>query len=315
MNKSLDFLKMEGLGNDFIVTHAVRPPKGLMPVRNNTIISSQVFRQNNRGYSEERELLSLIAHQVARLCDRRRGIGADGVICILPSKTADASADFQMRIFNSDGSEAEMCGNGIRCCAVYVKKLKLSGKRSLSFETGAGSIATESAGKGCIRVTMGRPILSAPQIPTTKVSGTVLNESLSVDGRLFKVTAVSMGNPHAVIYDDNLTDELVQVWGTKIERHHFFPKKTNVEFVKVLSENEIRMRVWERGCGETLACGTGACAGVVAGILNKLHGNRVTVHLPGGDLLVEWDGKETSPVYMTGPATITFKGSVEIKDL
>jgi len=224
-----------------------------------------------------------------------------------------------MRIFNSDGSEAEMCGNGIRCCAVYVKKLKLSGKRSLSFETGAGSIATESVGNGLIRVTMSRPVLFAPQIPTTclpsgtaKVSGTVLNEDLSVDGRLFKITAVSMGNPHAVIYEDNITDELVQVWGKKIENHPFFPKKTNVEFVKVLSKNEIRMRVWERGCGETMACGTGACAAVVAGILNKLLGNRVTAHLPGGDLLVEWDGKETSPVFMTGPASITFKGSVDV---
>jgi diaminopimelate epimerase len=279
MNTSFDFLKMEGLGNDFIVTHEVRLPS-----------------------------LPLIAHQVVRLCDRRRGIGADGLICILPSKIAD----FKMKIFNSDGSEAEMCGNGVRCCAVYVKKLKLSGNRSLSFETGAGTIVTELTKGVFVRVTMGKPVLSAPQIPTMKITGTVIMEKLPVDDRLFKVTAVSMGNPHAVIYDDHLTDELVLGWGKKIENHHFFPNKTNVEFVKVLSPNEIRMRVWERGCGETLACGTGACASVVSGILNKLHGNRVTVHLPGGDLLVEWDGKETSPVYMTGPARITFKGSVEI---
>jgi diaminopimelate epimerase len=217
-----------------------------------------------------------------------------------------------MRIFNSDGSEAEMCGNGIRCCAVYVKKLRLSEERSLLFETSAGSIVTELTKGGLIRVTMGKPVLSAPQIPTMKISGTVVNENLHVEHMLFKVTAVSMGNPHAVIYDDHLTDELVLVWGKKIETHPFFPKKTNVEFVKVLSQNEIRMRIWERGCGETLACGTGACAGVVAGIINKLHGNKVTVHLPGGDLFVEWNGKETSPVYMTGPAKIVFKGSVEI---
>ncbi len=279
MKKLLNFLKMEGLGNDFIVTHEVSLP---LPFR--------------------------IAQQAAVLCDRRRSIGADGLILILPSITAD----FQMRIFNSDGSEAEMCGNGIRCCAVYVKKLRLSVKRSLSFETGAGSIATELTRNGLVRVTMGRPVLSAPQIPTMKIAGTVIMEDLPVDDRLFKVTAVSMGNPHAVIYDDHLTDELVHAWGKKIEIHPFFPKKTNVEFVKVLSQNEIRMRVWERGCGETLACGTGACASVVAGIINKLHGNKVTVHLPGGDLFVEWNGKETSPVYMTGPAKIVFKGSVEI---
>jgi diaminopimelate epimerase len=140
----------------------------------------------------------------------------------------------------------------------------------------------------------------------------MLNEELHVEGRIFKVTAVSMGNPHAVIYENAITDDLVRVWGKKIENHPFFPKKTNVEFVKVISRSEISMRVWERGCGETLACGTGACASVVAGILNKLHGNRVTVHLIGGDLFVEWDGQETSQVYLTGPATIAFKGSVEI---
>jgi diaminopimelate epimerase len=128
----------------------------------------------------------------------------------------------------------------------------------------------------------------------------------------FKVTAVSMGNPHAVIFDEHLSDELVHIWGKKIEVNPFFPKKTNIEFVKILSGKEVRMRVWERGCGETLACGTGACAAVVAGVINKLCADRVTVHLPGGDLFVEWDGKETSPVYLTGPANVTFRGSVEI---
>jgi diaminopimelate epimerase len=200
-----------------------------------------------------------------------------------------------------------------------VKKLKLSRKRSLIFETNAGSRTTELIKNGLVRVTMGRPVLSTPQIPTTclpsgtaKVSGTMLNEELHVEDRIFKVTAVSMGNPHAVIYENAITDDLVRVWGKKIENHPFFPKKTNVEFVKVISRNEISMRVWERGCGETMACGTGACASVVAGIVNKLLGNKVIVHLPGGDLFVEWDGQETSQVYLTGPATIAFKGSVEI---
>jgi diaminopimelate epimerase len=281
MIKPLNFLKMEGLWNDFLVTHRIRP---------------------NHASTH------LIAREAVRLCNRRRSIGADGFIMLLPSK----NADFQMRIFNSDGSEAEMCGNGIRCCALYVKETKLSRKRSLTFETNAGSRNTEITKTGLVRVTMGRPVLSAPQIPTMKVSGTMLNEELHVEGRIFKVTAVSMGNPHAVIYENAITDDLVRVWGKKIENHPFFPKKTNVEFVKVISRSEISMRVWERGCGETLACGTGACASVVAGILNKLHGNRVTVHLIGGDLFVEWDGQETSQVYLTGPATIAFKGSVEI---
>lgn len=281
MIKPLSFLKMEGLGNDFIVTHNLRPKHASADV---------------------------IAREAIRLCNRRRGIGADGLIMLLPSK----NADFRMRIFNSDGSEAEMCGNGIRCCALYVKKLKLSRKRSLTFDTNAGNKTTELTKDGLVRVTMGRPVLSAPQIPTMRISGTVLNEDLPVDDRLFTITAVSMGNPHAVIFEDAITDDLVHVWGKKIESHPFFPKKTNVEFVKVLSRSEISMRVWERGCGETMACGTGACASVVAGILNKLHGNRVTVHLIGGDLLVEWDGHETSPVYLTGPSKIAFKGSVEI---
>ena len=268
---------MEGAGNDFIVTHKLPAPRAS-------------------------------AELAVRLCDRRRGIGADGLILILPSKPAD----FQMRIFNSDGSEAEMCGNGIRCCAAYVKKMKLSGRRSLTFKTGAGIITTGFLKNGTIRVTMGKPVLSAPHIPTMKVSGRVVMEDLHVDRMLFKITAVSMGNPHAVIFDEHLTDELVQVWGRKIEVHPFFPRKTNVEFVKILSEKEIRVRVWERGCGETPACGTGACASMVAGVINKKLGNSVTVRLPGGDLLVEWDGKETGPVYMTGPANVTFKGCVEI---
>jgi len=278
MSQPLNFLKMEGTGNDFIVAHEF--PTQLVPS----------------------------AELAVRLCDRRRGIGADGLILLLPSK----SADFQMRIFNSDGSEAEMCGNGVRCCAVYVKKMKLSGKWNLQFETGAGIITAGFLKNGNVRVNMGKPVLSAPLVPTMKVSGRVVMEDLHVERMLFKITAVSMGNPHAVIFDEHLTDELVQVWGRKIETHPFFPKKTNVEFVKVLSDKEIRLRVWERGCGETASCGTGACGSVVAGVINKMLGNSVTVHLSGGDLFVEWDGKETCPVYLTGPANVTFKGSVEI---
>lgn len=279
MPNTLTFIKMQGLGNDFIVMH------------NDSVASIQP-----------------IIKQCVTLCDRRFGIGADGIIFILPSK----KADFQMRIFNSNGSEAEMCGNGIRCCSLYIKTMHLSNKQSLTFETGAGIISTELVNNGLIRVAMGSPILESSKIPTIKKSCQVIMHDLQVDCKSFKITAVSMGNPHAVVYVDEITDELVTFWGPKIEKHPFFPKKTNVEFIKVLSKNEIQMRVWERGCGETLCCGTGACASVVSGIVNNLHGNKVTVHLPGGDLLIEWDGKETSQVYMTGPAEIAFKGSVEV---
>jgi diaminopimelate epimerase len=282
----MNFLKMEGLGNDFIITHEIDPG----------------------AFDPTVGAKKLLPTLCAELCDRRRGIGADGVILILRS----AKADFAMRIFNSDGSEAEMCGNGIRCCALYVRTMQLSDKQPLTFETGAGPISTELLEGGLVRVNMGPPILDAPKIPTAKSSCRVIMHELQVDCNSFKVTAVSMGNPHAVIYVDEITDDLVHHWGKKIENHPFFPKKTNVEFIKVLSNNEIQMRVWERGCGETQACGTGACAAAVSGIINHLHDNRVTVHLLGGDLLIEWDGSEASPVFMTGPAKIAFRGSVEI---
>jgi diaminopimelate epimerase len=159
---------------------------------------------------------------------------------------------------------------------------------------------------------MGAPILSAPKIPTQKASGQVIMEPVNVDGKDYLVTAVSMGNPHTVVYADNLTDDLVLGIGKKLESHPFFPKKTNVEFIKVVSQNEIQMRVFERGCGETMACGTGACASVVSGILNRKNGNKVTVHLLGGDLFIEWDGNETHSVFMTGPATMVFKGEIAL---
>jgi diaminopimelate epimerase len=279
MTNSFNFIKMEGLGNDFIVIHTASAKS-----------------------------LQSIVKQCVKLCDRRRGIGADGIIFIQPSK----KADFKMRIFNSDGSEAEMCGNGIRCCSLYVKSMKMSKKQSLTFETNAGINSTEFLKNNKIRVNMGLPILESSKIPTIKKSCRVIMHDLQVDCKKFKITAVSMGNPHAVIFSDELTDDLVSFWGPKIEKHPFFPKKTNVEFIKVLSEKEIQMRVWERGAGETLACGTGACASVVAGIIDNILATKVKVRLPGGDLLVEWNGKESSPVFMTGPAKMVFEGRVEI---
>jgi diaminopimelate epimerase len=276
----MKFAKVEGLANDFIVTADTLSNTAMLPA---------------------------VRGRVRALCDRRLGIGADGVLCIVPS----SAADFGMRVFNADGSEAEMCGNGVRCFALYLKNTKLWDKPRLSVETGAGIIRTSFEG-GQVRVDMGPPILEAARIPVAKTSGEAIGEKLTVDKREFTVTAVSMGNPHAVVYVDELTDELVLVYGKKLESHSFFPRKANIEFVKVLANNEIRLRVYERGCGETMACGTGACASVVSGVLNGLHGTKVTVHLLGGDLLVEWSGDRESPVYMTGPARWVYAGEIEL---
>jgi diaminopimelate epimerase len=278
----MNFAKLEGLGNDFIVT-------------GDTL----------RG--DDPALLDAIRKRAPSLCDRRFGIGADGVLCVLPS----SRAAFSMRVFNADGSEAEMCGNGIRCFAVYLAKTGLSPVTSLSIETARGIIPLSRQGND-VRVDMGQPIMSAPLVPTAQASGRVVMHPISVDGKEYLVTAVSMGNPHAVVYADDLTDELVLVAGKKLEGHPFFPRKTNVEFVKVLSDREIRMRVFERGCGETPACGTGACASVVSGIVNHKHGNAVNVHLPGGDLLVEWDGDEAHSVFMAGPAHWVYSGEIAL---
>lgn len=279
MKKAIPFVKMEGLGNDFIVLHGI-----------------------------EDTLAGKIALQAEELCDRRRGIGADGVICVLPSP----EADFRMRIFNSDGSEAEMCGNGVRCFAHYLYMNSLTSKTDLTVDTLAGIIGIRKE-DNLYRVNMGAPHLSPGQIPVKGEGDDFIMREVKAGDRIFRVTAVSMGNPHAVIYADALTDDLVLGCGPLLESHDLFPRRTNVEFIKVLSESEIQMRVYERGCGETQACGTGACAAAVSGILNGLHGNEVTVHLPGGDLHITWDGDRTHPVYMTGPARTVFSGTVEVR--
>ncbi|MBN1306646.1 MAG: diaminopimelate epimerase [Chitinispirillaceae bacterium] len=276
----MNFVKMEGSGNDFVVTHE--------------------FPAETAGREKETAIA---------LCDRHRGIGGDGLILILPSERAD----FRMRIFNSDGSEAEMCGNGIRCCVHYIDLLSLSSAKELAIETASGIIGTERNENGQVRVDMGPPRLRADQVPVVSSHDQVIMEPLSINGVTFKINAVSMGNPHVVIYADDLSDDLVLGFGPRIETHPDFPNKTNVEFVTVVSDTEISMRVWERGCGETKACGTGACAAAVAGIINRLHGKKVTVHLPGGDLLVEWSGETTDPVFMTGPARAVYTGSYPLQ--
>ncbi|MBD3345666.1 MAG: diaminopimelate epimerase [Chitinivibrionales bacterium] len=274
----MNFVKMEGCANDFIVTNDLTEDT----IRN-------------------------ISSKARYICDRRLGIGGDGIIALLPSSVAD----LKMRIINADGSEAEMCGNGIRCLALFAKQMELSTKPALRIETGAGIIGTEFVDDD-IKVNMGPPILEGDKIPVAKAGKPIVEEKITAGNRTFEITAVSMGNPHAVIHVNEITDELVLDYGRILESHSFFPNKTNVEFISIISDNEIRMRVFERGVGETMACGTGACASVVAGILNRKHGNNVLVHLLGGDLRIEWDGDEKSPVFMTGPARWVFEGSVTV---
>jgi len=241
------------------------------------------------------------------ISDRHFGVGGDGLILICPSESADA----RMRMFNADGSEAEMCGNGLRCVAKYVHDHGIARKPQLRIETGRGVLAADLEVKGGkverVRINMGRPILQASDIPTTLPGDPPVNVPLTIDGTTLQFTCVSMGNPHAVTFVDAITDQHVHVLGPKIEKHPAFPRKTNVEFIRVNRPDDATMRVWERGSGETLACGTGACASAVAGVLTGKLARGVTMHLLGGDLELEWrevDGH----VYMTGPAVEVFSG-------
>jgi len=271
----VQFTKMHGLGNDYLVIDAMTK----LPV-------------------EEAKLPAL----ARALSDRHFGAGADGIVLVLPSR----AADFRMRIFNSDGSEAEMCGNGVRLFAKYVYEHGLTRERGLQLETLAGLIRPRLKVDGgevkSVRVDMGEPHLRRSEIPmkggdTSRVVG----EKLRVNGKQYCFTAVSMGNPHCVMYVDDVERAHVQEVGPLVERHDLFPRRTNVEFVQVLGENEFRMRVWERGAGETLACGTGASAALVASVLNEKVGRKCTVHLRGGDLGVQWS-HEDNHVFIEGPA-------------
>ena len=290
----MEFIKVEGLGNDFVMLDCADAARS-----------------------------DAVGSRAAALCDRRRGVGADGVICVLPA-SAGSGADFRMRIFNADGGEAEMCGNGARCFGEY---LRLTGRRAERFviETLAGLIEVESLGVsaslndrggahgGSYRVNMGAPRLlpdDIPVVPAEIDDKDFIMREITALGKTFKVTAVSMGNPHAVVYAEDLSDELVLEAGPAIQRHPFFPKGVNVEFVHIISSDEVRMRVYERGCGETQACGTGACAAVVAGAVSGLGGNDVTVRLLGGDLQISWDGDRGHPVFMSGPARAVFRGEL-----
>ena len=281
----IDFVKMHGLGNDFILIDCLSKSLG------------------------DSSFLSILAK---KLCDRNFGIGADGLMLILPS----SNKDLKMRIFNSDGSEAQMCGNGIRCFAKYVYENKLISKIKFTVETLAGIITPELIFKdkeiSGIKVDMGIPKLKRREIPMVgKDTSTVVNETLKINSeQTFKITCVSMGNPHCITFVDDVQSIPVNEIGPKIENHPLFPEKTNVEFIQVLNKQEINFRVWERGVGETLACGTGACAALVASVLNKKTDREATIHLSGGDLHIHWADDEH--IYMTGPAELVFKGEMEI---
>jgi diaminopimelate epimerase len=281
-----EFTKMHGLGNDYIYFDCIANP----------------------------DLIPNPGKVAPRLSDRHFGIGGDGIVLILK---ADANgADYRMRMFNSDGSEAEMCGNAIRCVAKYLCDNGYLTGDEVNIQTGAGikhiEITRNSNGKfESARVDMGEPTLDGLLIPVNIDKETVIGESISLpNGREYDFTAVSMGNPHAIIFVEEITDEHVLRDGALAEVHDLFPNKINVEFVRIISPTEVEMRVWERGAGETLACGTGASAVTVACALNKLTDRKITVHLVGGDLEIEW--ADNNHVYMTGPATTAYQGTVEI---
>ena len=246
-----------------------------------------------------------------RVSDRHFGVGGDGLILIHPSDVADA----RMQMFNADGSEAEMCGNGVRCVAKYVHDHGHAKSKNLVIETGAGVLSLEleiiDGLAKQITVDMGEPILRPDRIPTTladpAATEPVVDAALSIDGKELALTCVSMGNPHCITYVERLSDDWVLGLGPKIERDSHFPNRVNAEFVEIISDGEIRMRVWERGSGETLACGTGACAVCVAGVLSGRTGREILAHLPGGDLRLAWR-EDTNHVFMTGPAEEVFSG-------
>jgi len=251
--------------------------------------------------------------QAVRICDRNFGVGADGVIFALPG---EGDAHYTMRIFNSDGSEPEMCGNGIRCMAKFVTNLEGSeARQKYIISTLAGPIIPEITTDGQVAVDMGEPILEGKRIPTTLPTddGRVINAPLSVAGKDWEVTCVSMGNPHAVIFVDSVDEAdlpLAQV-GPQFEKHPVFPARTNTEFVQVLSPTHLKMVVWERGAGPTLACGTGACALLVAAVLTGKAERKCLVSLPGGDLEIEWRDSDNRLI-MTGPADLVFDGEVAV---
>ena len=280
----MKFTKMRGLGNDYVYVNC---------------------------FEEKIENPPAVARYVS---DRHFGIGSDGLIMINPSEVAD----FEMEMYNADGSRGEMCGNGIRCVAKYVYDYGLTDKTQISVETLGGikylDLTVEDGKVVLVKVDMGKPELKSDLIPIISENEKVIDEPIEVDGQVYHMTGVSMGNPHTVIYVDDVKNLDLEKIGPKFENHERFPKRINTEFVHCIDRNTVEMRVWERGSGETLACGTGACAVAVASILNNLTDTRVTVKLLGGDLQIEWDQKKNH-VFMTGPAKVVFDGVIDITEI
>ncbi len=278
----IPFVKMHGIGNDYIYVNCLQQTL------------------------ENPEQLAIA------WSNRHTGIGADGLVLILPSE----SCDFRMRMFNADGSEAEMCGNAARCIGKYVYDCGLTSKKLVTLETKAGVkpltlVVNSDDCVDLVTVDMGEPLLDAALIPVDLPLQQVVDEQIFVDGESYNITCVSMGNPHAVIFTSNIDELDLPKQGAAIETNELFPNRTNVEFVEKLSDTHLRMRVWERGSGETLACGTGACAVLVAAVLNELSERTATISLLGGDLEIGWD-EVSNHVFLTGPATFVFEGEIDI---
>jgi|BioPla2DNA2_1021312.scaffolds.fasta_scaffold23314_2 diaminopimelate epimerase len=277
----MKFTKMHGLGNDYIYINC--------------------FDQKVDNPPEVAKFLS----------DRHFGIGSDGLVLIMPSDTSD----FRMRMFNSDGSEAEMCGNAIRCVGKYVYDNGLTQKTVIKVDTLAGiktlNMKVQNEKVAMIKVDMGEPVLESSKIPVNSEKEFFISQPVIIENREYRVTCISMGNPHAVTYIDDVEKFPLEFIGHKMENHSLFPKKINAEFVHVIDRNTLKMRVWERGAGETLACGTGACAVLVSSVLNDMSNRCAVVKLLGGELLIEWNEKDNH-VYMTGSATKVFDGDIRI---
>ncbi len=277
----MKFTKMQGLGNDYVYVNCFK------------------------------ETIENPPEMAKKVSNRNFGIGSDGLIMINPSDVAD----FEMEMYNADGSRSEMCGNGIRCVGKYVYDYGLTEKEHISVETLAGikylDLTVEDGKVKLVKVDMGNPELVPANIPIVADGDRVIDEPINVNGTEYRMTGVSMGNPHAVVYVEDVKGLDIETIGPAFENHERFPNRVNTEFVKVLDRNTVEMRVWERGSGETMACGTGACAVAVACILNGLTEDKVTVKLLGGDLQIEWD-KEADKVYMTGPAEVSFDGEINL---
>ena len=277
----MNFTKMEGCGNDYVYVN---------------------------GFEEKIDNPNEVAIAVS---DRHFGIGSDGLIIINPSEVAD----FKMCMYNADGSEGKMCGNGIRCVAKYVYDFKLTDKDVITVETLSGiktlKLNVENGKVKTVRVNMGAPILECDKVPVKYDDEKMINKPVKVDGKTFNITCVSMGNPHAVTFINDTDNLEIEKIGPKFENNEIFPDKVNTEFIQIIDKKTVKMRVWERGSGETFACGTGACASVVASVLNRLTENKVTVKLLGGELEIEYNQDENT-VYMTGPARVVFTGEYDI---